>query len=537
MPDEYIRDLDVTPDKEVLISISKDIDLYRGICEMIDNSIDNWILNGKENGLFIDIFMDQTKNAIFYEDNSGGIKEDVLPLIIQPDGTERTSEEETIGIFGVGAKRALIALSKHSETISRYPSEDTFKIILDVEWLENDKWEIPQFKTDPIEEGHTKFILKNLNFTINRDIIQNLMDLVSETYYFYLTEHEMKIKFNGSELESKIFDAWSYPLNGWHPREYQFIIHEKSDVVRCSIIVGLMLESSQKGNFGFDLFCNDRRILKEVIDYRLGFKKGTDALGSPHSTIAWFRGIIRINGKNKHMPWNSSKSDLNMLHPVYKKLYEWIIKLCKPYVQLNRRIYSESDKLIRPYTTGRIEKINLIERKLRDKNKPPLPPGRISYFEKAKKENKDLIKEKPWTRGLLENILAVDAILKTSFENKNRYALILLDSCLEIGFKEFIVNVKKIPLPPEKKKFREILHKQVKKNTTISVTIWDKIEHYYRLRCDLYHEKATPTLTNEDILDYRELVCGILEKLHRLTFEFSEGAPFLNLNKERSGEE
>ncbi len=531
MADKYIEDLDVTPDKQVLISISKDIDLYKGICEMIDNSIDIWILNGKDKNLFIDIFLDQTENTVIYDDNAGGIKEKILPMIVQPGGTERTLEEETIGIFGVGAKRALIALSKNSETISHYPGEETYKIILLEDWLKKKEWKIKKYKTDPIEEGHTKFILRDLNFTINKDVISNLMDLISETYYFYLTDHNMKIKFNGSELEPRIFDKWSFPPNGWHPREYKFHVEENGDTVRCSITVGLMLESSQKGNFGFDLFCNNRRILKEVIDYRLGFKKGTDALGSPHPSIAWFRGLIKINGKNRLMPWNSSKSDIDMLHPIYKKLYDWMIKLCKPYVQLNRRIYWDSEELIKPYSSGKIEVIDLTKHELKDKYKPSLPPGKVGYFEKAKKENKKVIKEKPWTRGLLENILAVDAILKTKFENKNRYALILLDSCLEIAFKEFIVNVKKIDLPP-KNEFRKVLHKQVKHHITISDAEWDKIEHYYRLRNDLYHEKATPTLTNEDIIDYRDLVCSILKRLHNLTFEFSAGASFLNLDSE-----
>ena len=128
MPDEFIENIDATPDKKNLTAVSKDIDLNKGICEMIDNSIDMHIIHNEDSILTISIFMDEVEQTIQYEDNSGGIKEEKLNLIIQPGGTERTEEEETIGIFGIGSKRALIALSHYSETISRFLDEDTFLI-------------------------------------------------------------------------------------------------------------------------------------------------------------------------------------------------------------------------------------------------------------------------------------------------------------------------------------------------------------------------------------------------------------------------
>jgi len=529
MADELVDDsLDVTPNKQILTSISKDIDLYKGICEMVDNSIDNWILKQKEKRpLYISIYLNEGKNEIIYEDDSGGIKEEILPLVIQPGATERTLEEETIGVFGVGAKRALIALSKYSETISHFPDCDTFKIILNDKWLTKKEWKISKYRTDPIDEGHTKFILKDLKFTINRQIISEIIDLISETYYFYLKERNVIIELNGAKLEPKIFDEWSFPNGGRHPREYKFNINLGKDSIRCSMTIGLMLESSQTGKYGFDLFCNDRRILSEVNDHRLGFRKGSNALGTPHSTIAWFRGIIRLNGKNKNMPWNSSKSDIDPFHPVYIELYKWIILLAKPYVQLSRRIYSESEKLIKPFDKGEIEIVKLHNKNDAETNKPNLPPGRISYEKKAKKENSKELKDKPWTRALLENIIATDIVLKSNLEYKNRYALFLLDSCLEIAFKEYILSVKKFNLP-KKANFRENLHKMVKKHTSFDTIFWDKIKTYYDLRCKLYHEEAATSLTQSEIIDFRnEIVCKALTELHNLTFVFSEGADFL----------
>ncbi|MDD2666483.1 MAG: hypothetical protein PHD13_05715 [Methanocellales archaeon] len=85
MPEEFIENIDATPDKKILLAVSKDIDLRRGICEMIDNSIDKMTLQNNELSLVISIFMDEVEQTIQYEDNSGGIKEENLNMIIQPD--------------------------------------------------------------------------------------------------------------------------------------------------------------------------------------------------------------------------------------------------------------------------------------------------------------------------------------------------------------------------------------------------------------------------------------------------------------------
>lgn len=43
-----------------------------------------------------------------------------------------------------------------------------------------------------------------------------------------------------------------------------------------------------------------------------------------------------------------------------------------------------------------------------------------------------------------------------------------------------------------------------------------KIEHYYKLRCDLIHQRATPNILDEQVEDYRQIVDGLLEKMFGL---------------------
>jgi hypothetical protein len=135
-------------------------------------------------------------------------------------------------------------------------------------------------------------------------------------------------------------------------------------------------------------------------------------------------------------------------------------------------------------------------------------------------------KQKPWARGLVETLTAVKLLRQSSIETKNRLALILLDSTLEIGFKNFLSYEKEIKLEKDNAilKYREKLHKAVAEKTTglfnhddwTDEKVWKLIGFYYEARCDLYHEIAEKTLSDSSINDFYDLVVFVLNKLFTL---------------------
>src|ERR1039457_1175851 len=122
MIDVFVEDLDVTPDKKILLAISSDIDLKKGVLELVDNAIDEWRLR-KTPSLTVELNLDVANKSLLYSDNAGGIQEKNLNMVIQPGGTTRTPEQKTIGEFGIGLKRAIVALSREAEVISRFESQ------------------------------------------------------------------------------------------------------------------------------------------------------------------------------------------------------------------------------------------------------------------------------------------------------------------------------------------------------------------------------------------------------------------------------
>jgi hypothetical protein len=132
------------------------------------------------------------------------------------------------------------------------------------------------------------------------------------------------------------------------------------------------------------------------------------------------------------------------------------------------------------------------------------------------------MKEQPWTVGLVEAIAAVDLIRRQKFQTKNRIALLLLDSCFEIALKEFIVHTQGLNLAGKTLEDlfdkRDAVIKVVRQKVNIDSVTLRKIEHYYRLRNKLVHEKATVEVIDDDIDNYQETVQHVLTMLFNLQF-------------------
>jgi hypothetical protein len=157
---------------------------------------------------------------------------------------------------------------------------------------------------------------------------------------------------------------------------------------------------------------------------------------------------------------------------------------------------------------------------------PTLPEFRPRLPDKIKSANKTVVQIKPWTRGLYESVIAADIIFKKNFEQKNRICLILLDSTLEIAFKEYLVNESGVAYSDERIqrifKDRTQVHQEVKQYAfkKISASDWLTIEYFYKIRCDLIHRRATATFPDADLIRYKGVVVKVLQRLFGLNLAF-----------------
>jgi hypothetical protein len=112
--------------------------------------------------------------AFCQTDNSGGVVVTELRKLISPGESSTTGEDSTIGVFGVGSKRAVVALAQHVQITTRYQTSNTYRITYDDEWLKSDSWELPySLVEDGLPASTTSIQLSRLRFKIDRDITES----------------------------------------------------------------------------------------------------------------------------------------------------------------------------------------------------------------------------------------------------------------------------------------------------------------------------------------------------------------------------
>lgn len=497
--------LDGTPEKRLYWSIISDYGIKTGICELIDNAIDQWMATNPQQELSIELNLDADRQLIKIIDNAGGVKEEDLRLLIAPGASRNDPDAESIGVFGVGGKRAVIALAELVTIKTRHFGAKSYQIDISRDWLESSDWHIPHFEIPDIEEGVTTVDMSALRKSFDERDIVDLSEHISETYAWFLNHGKCKIIVNGDLIAPNVFDMWAYPI-GFEPRKAKFIVNLKGHgEVNVEIDSGLIRDRDPiKENYGVYFYCNNRLIVKGLKTREVGYFVTSEA-GVPHPDASLCRAIVKINGGAKLMPWNSSKTDINFAHPVFQEIRPTLIQLVSHFSSLSRRLKSDWDKNVFKYDQGSIEPITPVDlQQSRRLVLPPLPRVNKLHLEVLKAKNKTQIREKPWTLGLVEAMAAIDIIGRQKLETKNRIALILLDSNFEIALKEFVVHRSDL-FPPKQFDIQQMFERRhqvvnaVSKQITLPQELLDKAKHYYELRNKLIHERATVSVTDSDV--------------------------------------
>jgi len=516
--------IDATPSKRLYLSIIADYDVNKAICELIDNALDIWVLAGRKKNLNVKVTLDKNQQRIHAVDDAGGIKKSDLHFIVAPGYTGNPEHQEIIGMFGVGTKRAVVALAQEVRIRTRHATE-TYQVEFNDDWIkDSEDWRLPAFRVDNIPRGTSEIELTKLRTQITEDTVSQLRNHLGRTYAKFLMDQKVTISLNGKRVTTLTFDNWAYPP-GYEPRAYSgSILTHDGQIVRVNAIGGLTLESSPAGDYGVYFYCNDRLIASNLTTYEVGFATGL--AGKPHADISLTRVLVSLNGEARLMPWNSSKSDINTSDEVFVSLRNWLVQVVKDYASLSRRLSKFEGgwpKHVFKYKSGSFTNVTVEDfPSVNTSYLPPLPESKPRYSRVIESKNQRLAAKKPWSVGLFESIVAVDWVLKQNFQQKNRIGLILLDSTLEIAFKEYLLNESGQAYSAAR--FQQLFNnrtdvqREVARFATITQTDWGKIDHYYRARNQLIHQRSSVASSDSEIADFRRIVERVLTKLFGLKF-------------------
>jgi len=514
------KTLDATPDKRVMLSIISEYDLNRSVCELIDNAIDLWSQK-KRTDLKVTILADERQQSFSIEDNAGGIQESMLDHVVSPGKTTNDSHDDVIGYFGVGSKRAVVALAQDIGIFSRFEHDKPYVVKFDEHWITEDPdWHLSYFESPTqLKPYTTRVELSRLRIHLTAGSIAELKTHLREVYAKFI-DRGVTINVNGEKLLAINFDdQWSYPTD-LYPRQFSATIPVEDRTVSVDIVSGLIDHPGDPDNsYGVFIYCNNRLIARGLTDFSVGFSSGL--IGNPHYNISLVRTIVKLKGQSRDMPWNSSKSGIDTKKPIFQALRQSIVDSTKRFAQVSRSLQGRWESDVFPHKTGHVIEETLENIEAIPKNYLPTPPAsKLRWHQKVTAANHALVDQKPWSEGLLDSVIAVDLIAKSSLTQKNRIAFLVLDSTVEIAYKEYLVNEVNIG----NQKFKGIaenradVQKEVAKHLKLDAKLIQKIDHYYKLRCDLIHQRATPNITDQQLEDYRSIVEDLLKQMFGLNF-------------------
>lgn len=326
-----------SPTKQFFVSmLTRDINLADAILDLLDNCLDGALrlANGNEvdySQHFVKIELAADHFSI--EDNCGGIPREVaknyaFKMGREPDD-DRDSETETIGMYGVGMKRAIFKMGREALVRTRY-GEDTFEVPITSAWLDAKGWEPlpinePTEANEKLAEPGTVITVRQLYEGVARHFANEAFEnevrtAISEHFTMFL-QWGLKVDLNGKPVEPVLVEVLvSDRADGPAP----FVFQKTIDDVLVSITVGLntgrSLGDDEEEDSGFErdrssatagwtVLCNDRAV---IVGDKSRLTGWGDGIPLYHPQFAIITGIIEFRSKRADkLPVTTTKRALD----------------------------------------------------------------------------------------------------------------------------------------------------------------------------------------------------------------------------------
>ena len=371
------RVISAYPTKELFISmLIKDITLRDAIGDLLDNSVDGALRLRKDKnykGLWVKIQLNAEEGYFEIADNCGGISVQVARNYAfcfgRPAGSENTPH--SVGLFGIGMKRALFKIGKKFRVESTTPTS-SFTMEVDIEqWKKHSKegresdWtfqfeETDETKNNPEDKCGTTITVMELHedvqesFGMDNDVSELIEELQKE--HLYNIDNGLEIQVQGKRLEAKQLELLT---SDKIKTAYWESINSPLQV---KIYAGISEE--EVNNTGWYIFCNSRLIVGPEKMLGWGVKKPF-RIPEYHSQFYRFRGYALLEAEDPNdLPWNTAKNGMDEDSAAYRAIFQQIVGLMRSVIDFLNKVHNEQ----RHYNNGRISDTPL--QKILDEAKP-----------------------------------------------------------------------------------------------------------------------------------------------------------------------
>ncbi|WP_347303674.1 ATP-binding protein [Croceibacterium sp. TMG7-5b_MA50] len=328
--------------------ITRDIALEDCILDLVDNSIDGaWSLEGGR-----PIGLNQAADLSKYEikiianegcfsvsDNCGGMTLKDAEEYAFTFGRKETSEREdfSIGVYGIGMKRAVFKLGENIEITSTWADGSAlsaFRVSIDVnQWLSPAKakeWDFPIYSADPGADSGVNIQVNTLTpetaAAFSSPLFErNLRRILARDYTLHL-HYGLRIILNGKavngwQIELRESDAFQ-SMRDAYPDDA-----DGRGEVRVEIVAGMAApppdtndveEAEGDERYGWYAICNGRVVMAGDKTAAAGW--GTEGWPQWHGQYNGFIGLVVFSSVNAALlPLTTTKRSVDVSSGVYRR--------------------------------------------------------------------------------------------------------------------------------------------------------------------------------------------------------------------------
>lgn len=335
------------PTKSFFVSmITRDINLEDSILDLIDNSVDSaWKNEGSRPiGLNDDTDLSNYEISITISpelftirDNCGGMDLDNAVDYAFSFGRQASenNDEFSIGVYGIGMKRAIFKLGKQIRIRSTYLDPDGMKMAFAVpinvdDWLDNDDppWDFDLVEDESLSENGVEILVSKLTDATSSSFespvfVQNLIRTIARDYSIHL-ERGLKILLNGelvkgAPIKLSLGDYFA-------PVRVDYKDSANDEEVAVEIIGGMAAhppdavdpDETLDGDkrYGWYIACNGRIVLDADKTIVAGW--GTQDWPQWHRQYSGFIGIVLFTAANAvALPLTTTKRSVDVSSEVF----------------------------------------------------------------------------------------------------------------------------------------------------------------------------------------------------------------------------
>lgn len=351
-----------SPTKSFFVKmLTRDIELADALLDLLDNCVDGIIRKGNTDknpekpyeGYKARIVINP--ECFIIEDNCGGIPIETARkyafAIGKPEGSAEIHSTATVGMYGIGMKRAIFKIG--TDAIVESHNDVGFVVEFTPDWMKTDTWEelpLHELPAAGISNG-TKITITQLTddtkpYFSDPEYVESFRKIVSENYALIIQKgFEVEVVTAEDETAGSAISAEEFKLiaaeddtpNGVQP----FIYTGEIDGVSIEIYAGLYrellseeeieAEEDTRGSAddaGWTIACNDRIVVWKDKSRLTGW--GEADVPNFHGQFIAITGIVLLRSEDpKKLPLTTTKRGVDAATNIYSEIKDLMREVTK----------------------------------------------------------------------------------------------------------------------------------------------------------------------------------------------------------------